>query len=67
VIYGARNPGLLIYKDELAAWAKRDDLSLNVTVDRVETQRVRIDVKTPFRTLILVLLSSAYFKKNPHV
>jgi len=34
VIYGARNPGLLIYKDELAAWAKRDDLSLNVTVDK---------------------------------
>jgi len=34
VIYGARNPGLLIYKDELDAWAKRDDLSLNVTVDK---------------------------------
>jgi NAD(P)H-flavin reductase len=34
VIYGARTPGLLIYKDELAAWAKRDDLSLNVTVDK---------------------------------
>jgi NAD(P)H-flavin reductase len=34
VIYGARNPGLLIYKDELAAWAKRDDINLNVTVDK---------------------------------
>jgi sulfhydrogenase subunit gamma (sulfur reductase) len=34
VIYGARTPGLLIYKDELAAWAKREDLSLNVTVDK---------------------------------
>ncbi len=34
VIYGARTPGLLIYKDELAAWAKRTDLSLNVTVDK---------------------------------
>jgi sulfhydrogenase subunit gamma (sulfur reductase) len=34
VIYGARNPGLLIYKDELAVWAKRDDINLNVTVDK---------------------------------
>ena len=34
VIYGARNPGLLIYKDELEAWAKRDDINLNVTVDK---------------------------------
>jgi len=34
VIYGARTPGLLIYKDELAAWAKRDDINLNVTVDK---------------------------------
>ena len=34
VIYGARTPGLLIYKDELAEWAKRDDLALHVTVDK---------------------------------
>jgi NAD(P)H-flavin reductase len=34
VIYGARNPGLLIYKDELEAWGKRDDINLNVTVDK---------------------------------
>lgn len=34
VIYGARNPGLLIYKDELQEWAKRDDINLNVTVDK---------------------------------
>jgi len=34
VIYGARNPGLLIYKDELAEWGQRDDLDLNVTVDK---------------------------------
>ncbi|MCX7634948.1 MAG: FAD/NAD(P)-binding protein [Syntrophales bacterium] len=34
VIYGARNPGLLIYKDELKAWAERDDIDLNVTVDK---------------------------------
>lgn len=34
VVYGARNPGLLIYKDELETWAKRDDINLNVTVDK---------------------------------
>ena len=33
VIYGARNPGELVYKYDLEAWAKRDDLNLNVTVD----------------------------------
>ena len=33
VIYGARTPGLLLYKDELAAWQERSDLTLVVTVD----------------------------------
>jgi sulfhydrogenase subunit gamma (sulfur reductase) len=33
VIYGARNPGLLLYKEELANWQKRSDLKLVVTVD----------------------------------
>ncbi len=33
VIYGARSPGLLLYKDELEEWEKRDDIDLNVTVD----------------------------------
>jgi NAD(P)H-flavin reductase len=32
-IYGARMPGLLLYKEELAAWQKRSDLNLIVTVD----------------------------------
>lgn len=34
VIYGARNPGLLLYKEELKAWAARGDIDLNVTVDK---------------------------------
>ena len=34
VIYGARNPGLLMYKDELAEWEKRSDINLVATVDR---------------------------------
>ncbi|OPY90403.1 MAG: Anaerobic sulfite reductase subunit B [Syntrophaceae bacterium PtaU1.Bin231] len=34
VIYGARNPGLLLYKDELKAWEKRTDLKTVITVDK---------------------------------
>ncbi|MDD5590709.1 MAG: FAD/NAD(P)-binding protein [Dehalococcoidales bacterium] len=34
VIYGARSPGLLLYKDELREWEKRADLQLYVTVDK---------------------------------
>jgi NAD(P)H-flavin reductase len=33
VIYGARMPGLLLYKPELEEWAKTNDLKLVVTVD----------------------------------
>ena len=34
VVYGARMPGLLIYKEELAEWKKRADINLHVTVDK---------------------------------
>jgi sulfhydrogenase subunit gamma (sulfur reductase) len=34
IIYGARSPGDLIYRDELKAWAQRDDLNVQVTVDK---------------------------------
>lgn len=34
VIYGARNPGLLLYKEELAAWEASPDIDLITTVDR---------------------------------
>jgi NAD(P)H-flavin reductase len=33
VIYGARTPGMLLYKDELQAWAARNDIHMNITVD----------------------------------
>ena len=36
IFYGARSPGLLLYKDELETWARRDDLNLYVTVDRAD-------------------------------
>lgn len=34
VIYGARSPGELLYKSELEAWEKRDDVDMYVTVDK---------------------------------
>jgi len=34
VVYGARTPGLLLYKEELLEWEKRSDLQLIVTVDQ---------------------------------
>ena len=33
VIYGARSPGMLLYKEELEQWAARDDLNMHITVD----------------------------------
>jgi sulfhydrogenase subunit gamma (sulfur reductase) len=34
VVYGARNPGELLYKEELKSWSGRKDLALHVTVDK---------------------------------
>jgi sulfhydrogenase subunit gamma (sulfur reductase) len=36
VVYGARSPGMLLYKDELMAWEKRDDLDMHITVDATD-------------------------------
>lgn len=34
VVYGAREPGLLLYKEELEEWEARDDINMHITVDR---------------------------------
>jgi len=34
IIYGVRNPGLFLYKQDLAEWSKRPDLGLFLTIDR---------------------------------
>ncbi len=34
IVYGARTPGMLLYRDELEEWQQRKDISLHVTVDR---------------------------------
>ncbi len=36
VIYGARSPGMLLYRDELAEWEKRDDINMHITVDAAD-------------------------------
>jgi NAD(P)H-flavin reductase len=33
VVYGARNPGMLLYREELEAWEKREDIFMHITVD----------------------------------
>ncbi len=34
MIYGARRPGLLLYKEELNTWQNREDLTLYLTIDQ---------------------------------
>ncbi len=34
VLYGAKNPSEILFRDELRAWRQRDDIELLVTVDR---------------------------------
>ncbi len=44
VVYGARNPGLLLYKEELFAWERRDDLTLHITVDATDDPEWKYNV-----------------------
>ncbi len=36
VVYGARSPGMLLYRDELAEWESRDDINMHITVDSTD-------------------------------
>jgi NAD(P)H-flavin reductase len=47
VIYGARNPGELLYKSELWDWEKRDDLAMHVTVDKADKSWSRYEGFVP--------------------
>jgi len=37
ILYGAKNPAELLFRDELAAWQARGDVDLHVTVDKPTT------------------------------
>ena len=44
VIYGARSPGMLLYKNELAAWESRDDINMHITVDGTDDPNWKYNV-----------------------
>lgn len=44
VIYGARSPGMLLYKDELAAWQDREDIRMHITVDAADDPNWKYNV-----------------------
>ena len=44
VVYGARSPGMLLYKDELEAWEKRDDIHMHITVDNTDDPEWKYNV-----------------------
>jgi NAD(P)H-flavin reductase len=37
ILYGAKNPSELLFRDELDAWGKRSDVEFHVTVDRPDS------------------------------
>lgn len=44
VVYAARTPGMLLYKDELAEWEERDDIVTHLTVDSTDDPDWKHDV-----------------------
>lgn len=38
ILYGAKHPSELLFKDELAEWDARDDVELHITVDRPDDE-----------------------------
>jgi len=44
VVYGARGPGMLLYKDELAEWEQRDDINMHITVDGTDDPEWKYNV-----------------------
>lgn len=38
ILYGARHPSELLFRDDLAQWSERDDVELRITVDRSDGQ-----------------------------
>lgn len=47
VVYGARAPGLLLYREELWEWEKRDDLTVYITVDEGDESWERLEGFVP--------------------
>ena len=65
ILYGARSPEELLFKENLAAWKQRDDVDLHVTVDRgdaswtghvgvITTLFPQLDVDAPNTVAVIV-------------
>ncbi|MBI9092008.1 MAG: FAD/NAD(P)-binding protein [Desulfobacterium sp.] len=44
VVYGARSPGMLLYRDELFGWEQRDDINVHITVDGTDDPNWKYNV-----------------------
>jgi sulfhydrogenase subunit gamma (sulfur reductase) len=44
VVYGARSPGMLLYRDELVEWEKRKDIQMHITVDAADDNEWKYNV-----------------------
>jgi sulfhydrogenase subunit gamma (sulfur reductase) len=44
VIYGARTPGLLLFREELTAWEARDDIKVHITVEKTDDPDWKYDI-----------------------
>jgi NAD(P)H-flavin reductase len=44
VVYGARNEGMLLYREELEAWQKRKDIYMHITVDGTDDPHWKYNV-----------------------
>ncbi len=44
VVYGARTPGMLLYREELAEWERRDDIRMHITVDGTDDPEWKYNV-----------------------
>ncbi len=44
VVYGARSPGMLLYREELFEWEKRDDITIHLTVDATDDPNWKYNV-----------------------
>ena len=69
ILYGARNPEELLFKDELAEWAERPDVEFHVSVDRGdETWKGNVGVITTlFRHVSIYPRNTVAFTVGPPV
>ena len=58
VVYGARNPGMLLYRQELAEWEEQGDINMHITVDETD------DETWPYHTGFVPAVVEKYAPRN---